>query len=348
MLHPSIGESRDSAVSPVIGVILLVAVTVILSTTVALFVFNLGESVDNTSTQDLGVQTTTDGGTVSATVITGTADEVQLLVNGTVEDSEPDAGPGTTLSAAATADSDVTVVSVTDGERSVVSSTNPMATRVSNPETIAGPTDGLLAYYEFDEGTGDEAADTANENHGAITGATWTEGRVGDHALQFSGSGENVEASHQDYLNLSEFTVSTWVNFDALSTGEWQSIVCKGSCGSPDRNYGLFQKKDGKQVHFSFYRTSGDWASYNSNAELSTDTWYHLVMTYDGSEFALYIDGSLDKSVSETGTPTTNSDPLYIGDFPDYSGMNGQVDDVRVYNRALTEDEVQDLYDATK
>ena len=348
MLRPYIGELRDSAVSPVIGVILLVAVTVILSTTVALFVFNLGDSVDASSTQDIGVRTTTDGGSVTATVITGTADEVQLRVNGTVEDSKADAGPGTTLSAAATADAEVTVVSVTDGERSVVSSANPLATRVSNPEAIDGPTDGLLAYYEFDEGTGDEASDTANENHGTITGATWTEGRVGNHALQFSGSGEYVEAPHQDYLSLNEFTVSTWANFDALSTGEWQSLVCKGSCASPDRNYGLFQKKDGKQVHFSFYRTSGSWASYNSNAELSTGTWYHIVMTYDGSEFTLYIDGSLDKAVSETGTPETNSEPLYIGDFPDYSGMNGQLDDVRIYNRALSESEVQELYDETK
>lgn len=343
-------RQHDRAVSPVVAVILMVAVTVVLSAVVGMFVFNLGQNATNSDAQDIGVRTTVDGSTLTVQVITGDADEVQLRVNGTVADSATDASPGTSLSASVTPDSDVTVLSVTDGERRVISNTNPLANgEATVSDTIAGPTDGLIAYYEADAGSGSVAYDTAESNDGQITDASWTSAaQVGSHALFFSGSSGSVEAPHQDYLNRSTFSVSVWVNFDDLATGSWQGIVSKGTGSSPDRNYALFQNKNSKQVHFSFWRTDSSWASYNSNSNLSANTWHHVVATYDGSKFKLYLDGSLDASYSETGTPTTTDESLYIGGFPDYTTMNGTADDVRVYNRSLSGSEVQDLYDATK
>ena len=113
--------TRDSAVSSIISVILVIAVTVAISVAVGVFVFDLGESDIGSTQQELGVKTSQSGGDVSVQVVTGEADELQVLVNGSVEDTFPDPSPGDELSVPVNESDDVSVVSVSEGDKSVIS-----------------------------------------------------------------------------------------------------------------------------------------------------------------------------------------------------------------------------------
>ena len=135
---------EQEAVSPVVGVILMVAITVLLSTAVGVVVFDLGQSVgESNDASSLGVRTAVqDNGNVSVQVVTGEADELQVLVNGTVEATLTDPQAGDAVSVEATHDADVSVISVAGGEEQVVSQdANPK----TSPSTASGSNSGPTA-----------------------------------------------------------------------------------------------------------------------------------------------------------------------------------------------------------
>lgn len=116
---------EESAVSPIVSVILMVAVTVILSATIGAFVLDLGQNVgDASASADLGVSISENAGDVEVMVTTGDADRLELLVNDTVADSKMDVSPGDTLSATGVSTgAQLTVAATSNGQTSVVTST---------------------------------------------------------------------------------------------------------------------------------------------------------------------------------------------------------------------------------
>jgi hypothetical protein len=102
----------------------------------------------------------------------------------------------------------------------------------------------------------------------------------------------------------------------------------------------------GDRFGFNTNSAVNDGCGVFSNTHVSLNTWYHVVGVYDGA-FLIYINGKLDNSVEHTGTIDTNDSDLILGGY--YSTGNlidGTLDDVRIYNRALSATEIKQLYNA--
>jgi len=183
------------------------------------------------------------------------------------------------------------------------------------------------------------------QNNGVVTGATWISS---DHngAYEFKNElspslpTDYINIPHKDILNIdSTFTIMTWVKSYTLSSSlTWQAIISKHSLNRPASLWFHFNKVE------IWFNPSG--MALASTRELQDDTWYHLTETFDGTTLSLYIDGILDASKT-TAVPYLNNMDLYLGQRGDGQfGLNGAIDEVRIYNRALNADEIKQQYES--
>jgi predicted outer membrane repeat protein len=210
------------------------------------------------------------------------------------------------------------------------------------------PVTGAVSHWKFDEGKGAIAYDYVGANDGTIYGAEYTDGCLG-YALDFNGVGDYVEVADDDSMNITdELALAAWIKVRADGIGNG-IIVFKGTGSQPapggnDGSYGLVYLVG--QDRLSISLNVNGWADHLSACTISIDTWYHVVGTYDGAEWRLYVDGSLDNSGSLPGSISTQSGSLFIGYENSWQQecFNGVIDDVRIYNRALSPEEIRHLY----
>lgn len=212
---------------------------------------------------------------------------------------------------------------------------------------VAASTSGLVGYWNFDEGSGSTAGDSAgNGNSGTISGATWTTGKVGSGALNFTGSNYVSIPT----INLGNtFSVSVWVNPTSGHNSAYNRIV------ETAYDTGLYLGVNNDATKFKIIIKNGQGSTGSCGfafgcAEGGTVAtgWKHITATYDGFVAKLYIDGSFVASDTFTA-PGSTSLPLYLGRLY-YSNQNnwkGDMDEVRVYNRVLSSSEVLDIYNDT-
>jgi hypothetical protein len=198
---------------------------------------------------------------------------------------------------------------------------------------------GLIAAYAFDEGSGTSVADSSGNGHtGAISGATWTAGKFGG-ALFFDGTGGAVQIPDSPSLNVTDsFTFTAWVSRG--STGSWQVLYQNGPAGV---NWGVYID-DQDRMNFSMHPTSGLAADPNAALVDTGKPEHHLAWVKDGntgSNIRFYLDGVANGSVA-AGTTEASGDKRIGGDewgFDEH--FNGMIDNVRLYDRALTLAEIQ-------
>jgi hypothetical protein len=201
----------------------------------------------------------------------------------------------------------------------------------------------LVAYYNFNEGTGTIANDlSGNGNNGAITGATWTNSGKQGNALAFDGSGGWVEVPDSPSLDLTTgVTLEAWVNQTPSSASDgWAGFIVKEQ--SQDVCYGLFSTGAGDWPAADVFTSGSAEQFIYGPLQIPVSTWTHLATTYDGTTQSMYVNGALVASTPRTGTIVTASQPLHIGGdsiWGDY--LNGMIDEVRIYNRALSQSEIQ-------
>jgi hypothetical protein len=209
----------------------------------------------------------------------------------------------------------------------------------------------LVGYWPLNESSGSTAYDhSGNENHGAINdggdstvpGAT---GILGQNAYSFDGSNDYVDTGNK-FDQFSEISVSVWVLHDSLGTlDDIRSFVA-----NHDDNTGIFMQTDGSGGIRIGVGDGSNW-NYVDSGEKGSNTWYHCVLAYDGSEVKAYIDGVKYGSTS-TGYSTSSVSNVRIGrGGPWGSGSQywpGKISEVRIYNHALTPQEVQYLYQVGK
>ena len=199
-------------------------------------------------------------------------------------------------------------------------------------------TPGLVAAYAFDEGSGSVVADASgNGNDGTVANATWA--AVGEHggALVFDGSSSLVTVPDSPSLRLSSaMTLEAWVD-PASGSGSSRDLVYKG-----DDNYYLEASSAPGGVPAAGSSFGGSYGEVYGSGALPTGVWTHLAVTYDGSTLRLYVNGTLVASNAHAGAMPGSSDPLQIGGDSLYGQFfQGMIDDVRVYNVALTPAQIQ-------
>lgn len=207
---------------------------------------------------------------------------------------------------------------------------------------------GLVGQWDFDEGEDQTAHDTSgNVNHGDIIGADWVDGKAGN-ALEFNGVGDYVIVPDSTGLRISAYSVEVWIK-PSVDTDYWTGVI-----GKPGRNFNFWlgesDDPNGGFVHHRFH----DEASTNSGCSntgadsIPMDTWSHIVITNNGTTCKTYINGNEEASGSVTGSLIIDNTDLYIGrnlDGASGNYFNGTIDQVRIYNRALSLEEIEGLHD---
>ena len=202
----------------------------------------------------------------------------------------------------------------------------------------------LIAWWKLDEGSGVMALDESGYgNHGTlIRNPQWVTGHDGD-ALEFNGAGTYVDCGNAESLNVNVFSVSFWCNIPTTQT--WNHMVSKGqhgASGSPGSvNWGVMMYESQETILFETYNDTS-WTGIS--ADTTIGEWHHVVATYDGDTMQLYHDGELAASITGAGILLDQSRPLLIGARSDDGSaggyFNGSIDDARIYNKVLTQDEV--------
>lgn len=208
---------------------------------------------------------------------------------------------------------------------------------------------GLVAHLPFDSNAEDVSG---YNNHGRVSGASLAPDRLNNpnNAYYFDGVNDYVEVSDDSSLYFSnEFSLSAWINLQ--SGKEWGSRIIDKSVGSQGTGWVLDTynaDKTGRKIRL---QTVNSW-KYASDELLALNQWYHVVTTFKDGIGRIYINGELSsENAGEEKTIVNDNTPLRIGfdtgvrvstDFDD--GFHGSIDEVRIYNRTLTSEEVSKLY----
>ncbi len=204
---------------------------------------------------------------------------------------------------------------------------------------------GLVGHWTLD---GHAKDSTPYGNNGTIYGASLTADRKGktNGALSFDGEDDYVRVEDSVGLEIDgEITVSLWVKIRTL--GETISILSKGENDGTGVEYRMGIGHEATDT-FDFGYADGGWHRAGAGGTvLSTDTWYHLVGIYDGSNYLTYVNGELDDSYADTVAPASDVNWLSIGNASEATQyIDGSIDELRIYNRALSADEVKALYES--
>jgi hypothetical protein len=230
----------------------------------------------------------------------------------------------TTSASFSEAGSYVLRLTVSDG---ALSASDDVAVTVHAPPPPSGS---LLGAWSFDEGTGATLGDSSgNGRTGAVTGATWTTGRYGQ-ALSFDG---NDVVTLGDLDLTGPFTVMVWMQTRSLHESGCGALVMK------PRAYGF---EICQERLYASVGTGSTWTERHGEALTSADlnVWKHLALTHDGRFLRYYIDGTF-YTWAETTYGTSDNVLLFGGGDTSSGFWNGLIDEVRIYNRALSETEIQ-------
>jgi hypothetical protein len=205
-----------------------------------------------------------------------------------------------------------------------------------HPYALSGidPDSGLVAYYPFSGNAGDESG---NGHTGLVHGARLTADRFGNtnSAYWFNGTDNYIELAQTKSLNMfSGFSLVAWVNF---TNSNGSSIISK---------------------HINYYYNGFTMSAFNNHVNLATNNnqyylatsetyndgkWHLFVGTLDDTTMSVYVDGYLKKT-GYADYSIGNCMNIRIGADSILSFFNGKIDDVRIYDRTLSKDEIRDLY----
>lgn len=202
---------------------------------------------------------------------------------------------------------------------------------------------GLVSHWKFD---GNAKDSTPYRNHGTVNGATLTTDRKGqsDEAYSFDGTGDEVACGSNTSLAITgDITLATWIS---LNVTDEQFIMSRYKTSSPYEGWGLkLQATTGNLMFWS--DGVGSWVT-STSAVPNDGLYHHVLMVGDGASGTFYIDGNTAGTFTYT-PPSTASTACYLGRGPsgsDPKTLNGKIDEVRIYSRALSATEIKMLYDS--
>jgi len=199
-------------------------------------------------------------------------------------------------------------------------------------------TQGLVAYYPFNGNANDQSA---NGNNGTVNGATLAMNRFGvpNQAYYFNGNaGITIPDSPSLEVNGSAVTLAAWVN--PMGQGVYTIFRKHEQSGGSG---GCYMRLLSGNLDFGAVFSSGYREVTSPYGAPSLNTWSHVAVVYDGQTIWFYVNGVLVYSVSQTGSLLADSTVAAIGSLPNADYFVGDIDEVRVYNRALGPQEVLGL-----
>jgi hypothetical protein len=207
---------------------------------------------------------------------------------------------------------------------------------------------GLAAYWMLNDGTGTAAADSSGNNHpGTLTnGPVWTTGRMGG-ALDFDGANDFVSFSNP-LSSFSQSSACAWVWADSYTNSSSYASTFLNLYS--DANNGVrFGGDLGASPYLYVSYKSGGTSYVRSTVEgvVETNKWYHLCYTFNGSSAKLYLDGAPLASVADSGWNPGAANQIGARSTVDsvvVGSWNGKLDDVRIFNRALDDAEIRNIY----
>ncbi len=207
---------------------------------------------------------------------------------------------------------------------------------------------GLVGYWKMDADQKNSTStfdSSGYYNHGLISGATLTnEGRFKE-GYKFDGVNDYINVSDTVSLNPTSITITAWVK---PSTTTYGTIIMKYN--SSNKGYGYYAGGGSSGVEQRFFV---DGVSADANNFLTVNQWNHIAVAYNTTHVFFYLNGVSDgTSALAGGTIDSTTNVLRIGAdtgvTPIQEFLNGSIDEVRIYNRALTAEEVAGLYNGTK
>ncbi len=207
--------------------------------------------------------------------------------------------------------------------------------------------EGLVAAYAFAEGSGTMTADSSgNGNTGILSGATWTTAGKYGTALAFDGVSSYVTAPNSPSLDLAgtNLTLAMWANITDSEASDYVILTkpwYPDSMTSPYHQYGIVFSQSRKTVDFYFGDPS-EILHGPFSMLVFLGVWTHIAFTYDGTTVRGYLDGVRQFSTADTESIQARGNDLRLGvDGAYQQAYKGQLDEVRIYNRALSAAEIQ-------
>jgi glucose/arabinose dehydrogenase len=203
---------------------------------------------------------------------------------------------------------------------------------------------GPVAAYSFNAGTGMTVVDASgNANTGTLSGATWAAAGKFGNALSFDASKRSNLVTVPDSASLrlaTGMTIEGWVNPSTLGTNpqSWRTVALKERTGG--MAYALYANNRSARPTGQVY--VGGEQNVAGTAQLALNIWTHLATTYDGANLRLYVNGAQVATKAQTGSIIASTGALRIGGNSLWGEwFGGLIDEVRIYNRALTAAEIQ-------
>ena len=202
------------------------------------------------------------------------------------------------------------------------------------------PANGLVGWWPFNGNANDESG---NGNNGTANGAILTSDRFGNNnkAYRLDGVNDHIEVPDNNSLDINgNITLSVWINPESI--GDYRIIdkVTVNFGGA----YGIdFSGITANTIDRLRYLNGGE---QSLPFGLDTNQNFHIVVTYDQINFKYYINGQLNNSIPKTGLANNNNNPLRFGanSLLNDNWFHGKLDDIGIWNRALTQQEISDLY----
>ena len=208
--------------------------------------------------------------------------------------------------------------------------------------SASAQTSGLVAAYSFDEGAGSTAADSSGSgNNGTlVSGASWSTTAKFGAAANFDGSNDRIDVPDSNSLDLtSGMTLEAWVRPTANSS--YRTVVLKEI--TAELSYSLYAADSDHSGRPSGWNRIASVSRFaDGTGALPLNAYSHIAVTYNGASLVFYVNGVQTTSTAVTGSIQSSSLPLRIGGnaiWGEY--FQGQIDEVRVYNRPLSQSEIQ-------
>jgi len=228
--------------------------------------------------------------------------------------------------------------------------TDPGRFEVGSDLNLWTQASGVTAYWDFEEGSGSSLSDRSGNNNNGVwsgTGTYYTTGKVGGYSGIFT-SPNYADIPDSPTLNSAgALSLIAWIKLSNASTTGY--VITKNTTGSADLQYDILHYGTGEYDINLGLNNSAARCSSSNNVVTDSNRWYHVAGVFDGTKIYLYVDGQQVGLCNYSIPITQTTHTVNIGRRkPNDVYLGGNVDEMMIFNRALTAKEVQAIYNSGK